>query len=97
MTKQKDTLHNALVLIRCSKSSHKNCKPVRNAVMKNFKNVLQSYTTHAEMEGTEYCVASKAIVKDSELKKFTAKMQKLQTGTAARPVTVSKLRVLVTN
>ena len=90
-------LHNAFVLIRCTKQSHKNCKPVRNALMKNFNNILQSYTTNSEVEGIEYCVVGKAIVKGNEIKPFQNKLKKLEAGTASRPVGVAELKVLISN
>jgi len=96
MKNNTNQLHNAFVLIRCTKSSHKNCKPVRNALMKNFKNVLQSYTTNTNVEGTEYCVVGKAIVKSNEIKTFKNKLKKLEIG-STRSIGVAKLKVLVSN
>ena len=75
LVKQKK-LHTAFILIRCTKSSHKNCIPIRNALMKNFKNVLEAYTTS---ENTEYCIAGKALVKSSEILKFEKDLEKLTT------------------
>lgn len=96
LTKTTNQLHNAFVLIRCTKASHKNCKPVRNALMNNFKNVLQSYTTNAVVEGTEYCVAGKALIKDSEINEFEKNLKKLKTN-SSKPVGISELKVLVAN
>ena len=64
--------------------------------MHNFKNVLQSYTTNAVVEDIEYCVAGKALVKDSEISKFERNLKKLTTD-SSQPVGVSKLKVLITN
>lgn len=89
-----DQIRNAFVLIRCTKASHKNCKPVRNAVMKEFKNVLQSYTTDADIDGVRYCVACKALVRDSEVKKFERNLRRLKTG-SKRQVGVEKMKMLV--
>ena len=50
-----DMLHNLLIMIRCTRNTHKNCKPVRNALLDNFKNVLHAYTTNSEIDGV-YCV-----------------------------------------
>ncbi|MDE0091086.1 MAG: hypothetical protein OXP12_07000 [Thaumarchaeota archaeon] len=67
---------------------------MRNAVMKNFKNVLQAYTTNTNIEGVEYCVAGKALVKDSEVEKFERKLRRLKTD-AKVPVGISELKMLV--
>ena len=89
----KNHLHNAFILIRCTKKSHKNCKPVRNALMKNFKNVLQSYTTNADVDGIEYCVAGKALVNTSEIPKFKTKLKNLTTP--SKKIGVKELQVLI--
>ena len=91
----KNTLHNALIMIRCTKNTHKNCKPVRNALLANFKNVLHSYTTNSEIDGVEYCVVGKAIVKNSDVANFEKKLKKLHTK--AGNVGVSKLSVYTSN
>lgn len=93
---QKDHLHNAFILIRCTKSRHTNCKPVRNMLMKNFTNVLQSYTTNTSVNGTEYCVAAKALIKASEVAEFRQNIKRLKSD-SSRPVGVSELKLLISN
>ena len=87
LAKQKK-LHTAFILIRCTKSTHKNCKPIRNALIKNFKNVLEAYTTS---KNAEYCIAGKALVKSSEILKFEKDLEKLTTP--AGKVGVSALNI----
>ncbi len=96
LTKPKNQLRNAFVLIRCTKKSHKNCKPVRNALMNNFNNVLQSYTTNAVVEDIEYCVAGKALIKDSEINKFEKNLKSLKTD-SSNPIGVAELKLLISN
>ena len=91
----KNTLHNALITIRCTKDTHENCKPVRDALLANFKNVLHSYTTNSKIDGVEYCVVGKAIVKNSDLINFETKLKNLRTK--KKDVGVSKLSVYTSN
>ena len=78
-------------LIRCTKNTHKNCTDMMNCIMEQSKNVLQSYTTNLNMNGTSYCVTSKALVKNSEVGEFTDSLNKMQTES----VGVDKLKVLI--
>ena len=87
-------LRKAFVLVRCSKSRHTNCKPMQNALNKSSKNILHSSTTKAKLEGTRYCVAVKAIVKENEIKKFESDLWKVKTRTA-NPSHVAKLKLLI--
>ena len=90
-----NTLHNALILIRCTRNSHKNCKPIRNALLNNFKNVLHSYTTNSEIDGVKYCVVGKAIVENSEVKSFEKKLEKLHTKSGK--IGIDKLAIYTSN
>ena len=90
-----DMLHNLLIMIRCTRNTHKNCKPVRNALLDNFKNVLHAYTTNSEIDGVRYCVVGKAIVKNSDMVNFEKKLGKLHTKSGK--ISVDKLSVYTSN
>ena len=65
-------------------------------LMKNFTNVLQSYTTNTNVEGVDYCVAAKALVKASEVAEFRQSIKRLKSD-SSRPVGVSELKLLISN
>ena len=57
--------------------------------------MLQSYTTNSEIDGEEYCVVGKAIVKNSDIVNFEKKLGKLHTKSGK--IGVRKLSVYTSN
>jgi|APSaa5957512535_1039671.scaffolds.fasta_scaffold82885_2 hypothetical protein len=93
MSSLKPKIHHADVLLRCSKQEHENCAVLRDALMKNFKNVTMAYTTRTDMD-TDYCVSASAIVKDGEITKFKNQLNELK-GTGKNKFKVSKVKLFV--
>ena len=87
-------LRNAFVLLKCTKSEHKDCRLIRDTLMKQSKNVLKAYTTRTKLDGVEYCVAGKAVMKSADVAKFKNDLWKIKTDTT-KPIGVRELRVLV--
>ena len=81
-------------VFRCTKEKHENCIPMRNAAIKSSKKILQAYTTNVKIDGTQYCVTGKALVKEDEIKEFTGDLLNMRSK-SANPTGVKELKVLV--
>ena len=81
-------------VFRYTRDKHKNCIPMRNVAMKSSKKILQAYTTNVEIDGTQYCVTGKALVKEDEIKEFTGNLWNMRSQ-SANPTGVKELKVLV--
>ena len=92
--KTKNELRSAEILLRCSKMEHDNCSVVRDALMKNFKNVLEANTTRTRIGKNDYCVAATALVKTGEIKKFKEELMHLK-AKAEQSIKIKNLEVYV--
>jgi len=70
---------------------HDRCSVVRDALMKNFKNVLEANTTRTHIGDVDYCVAASALVKEGEMKKFETKIRNLKIKSPAISVKHAKV------
>ena len=73
-------LKQAEILLRCEKENHDNCSVMIDALMKNFKNVLESNTTRTTIDGHDYCIAATALINDNEVKQFKNELKKLKSA-----------------
>ena len=94
MQAPKQRTHQADILLRCSKPEHENCAIMRNALVRNFKNVTSAYTTRTDMRGIDYCVSASAIVKDGEVIAFRRKLKNFK-GKHPNTFKVSKVKLQV--
>ena len=91
---RKNRLANALILIRCTKKSHRDCRPIRDALLDKFPGVIQSFTTDAKFDGIEWCVVGNALINVAERDKIESDLRRLKTD-SKRPVGVSNLLLAV--
>ena len=75
---QSDQLKRVEILLRCEKPDHDNCSVMTDALMKNFKNILEANTTRTTINNNDYCVAGTALVNESEIKKFQKKLKNVK-------------------
>lgn len=94
MKMHRPRVRHADILLRCFKKEHENCTVMRNALMKNFKNVTSAYTTRTMMDGTDYCVSASAIVKEGELNSFKKRLQRFK-GRSPNQFKVSNVKLQV--
>jgi len=92
----KSDLRSAFVLLKCSKQSHNDCRKIRDALIDKFPNIQEAYTTNAEVDGEQWCVAASALVDVKDEKKFEKELWKL-TAEGKKPITIGNLKLIVDN
>ncbi len=94
MLNRHDELQTALVLVRCSKTRHDDCREIMNAMLKRFGQIQEAYTTNAKVDAKEWCVAASALIPSSGLARFREELGGLTTREDDTDVTVSDLKIL---
>lgn len=94
MSRGARNLREVYFMLRCTRKSHCNCTPMRNAAMRSSRHILKAYTTNIELEGERYCVTGRALVRTGDLNSFRAGLRAVRTR-SSNPAGVERLMVLV--
>ncbi len=94
--KQSNDLKSALVLVKCSKNEHNDCRTIRDAMLKKFGHIQEAYTTNAEIDNQKWCVAASALIPSNETDQFRKQLDKeLGANEGDMHITVDDFRVFV--
>lgn len=92
--RQPNDLRSALILAKCSKRKHNDCRKIRDALISSSSGYIQkAYTTNAEIRDETWCVAASALVPGNRAKVLERALRQARTG-GSRPVTVKRLLFL---
>lgn len=69
----------AHVLLQCADPDHKNCKDLRDALMRNFLEVKQASIVETVGERA-FCVSGIATINPKKRQKFEAALRRMKTG-----------------
>ena len=83
-----------MVLVKCSKDEHNDCRAIRDAVLK-LRPVQEAYTTNAEVDGQKWCVAASALIDINETDQFKRDLDKLVACEDETSIRVDDLRLFV--
>ena len=92
---QSNDLRGALVLIKCSKNQHNDCRAIRDALFKKFIHIQEAYTTDVEIDNQKWCVAASALIPSNETEQFKKELSTLDADESDIHVTLDDLRVFV--
>lgn len=67
-------MRRADLLLRCSEDDHKNCLSMRDALLRDFPNVMSAFPTRVTLDA-EYCVAASAFVRKRDAGAFKRKLE----------------------
>ena len=87
-------LKSAFVLVKCSKKNHDDCRKIRDALVEESSYVQEAYTTNANVDNEQWCVAASALVPSNEAEKFANDLWKISTR-GQKPITVKNVKLLI--
>ena len=93
-SKQFLNLRCAMVLVKCSKDEHNDCRAIRDAVLK-LRPAQEAYTTNAEVDGQRWCVAASALIDINETDQFKRDLDNLVAYEGGTSIRVDDLRLFV--
>ena len=91
----KTDLKGALILLKCSKDQHNDCRSIRDALFKKFRHIQEGYTTNAEIDNQKWCVAASALIPSNEAEQFKKELSTLEADESGTLVTLDDFRVFV--
>ena len=91
---EKNQLKPAFILLQCDKTTHNDCRKIRDRLLEKHPNVRKAYTTNVRIRDQRWCVAATALVNTAREKQFEKQLLKLKTNTS-RPIGVSRLHLVV--
>ena len=77
---QKNELKNAMILLKCDKTNHNDCRLIRDALLEQYPNVRKAITTNTRIKGEKWCVAASALVNLADEEKFEKGLWNLKAG-----------------
>ena len=92
---QSNDLKSALVLVKCSKNEHNDCRTIRDAMLKKFGHIQEAYTTHAEINNQKWCIAASALIPSNESDQFKKELSILDADESNIRITIDDFRVFI--
>ena len=92
---QSNDLKSALVLIKCSKNKHDDCRTIRDALFQKFTHIQEAYTTDAKIDNQKWCVAASALIPSNETEQFKKELSALDADESDTHITLDDFRVFV--
>ncbi len=92
---QSNDLKSALVLVKCSKNEHNDCRTIRDAMLKKFGHIQEAYTTDVEIDNQKWCVAASALIPSNESDQFKKELGNLDADESNAHITIDDSRVFI--
>lgn len=93
--KKPNELQSAFIFVKCSKTTHDDCRQIRDAMIdETGKHIQEAYTTDAYVDGVTWCVVASALLTLDESKNFEKTLKNITTG-GKNPITIKNMKFLM--